>query len=78
VGRLSGEIREIIRCESVQQFQEEVSSGAVHPFMREVNGWSLLHVSRTCKSYTCLFNIQYSMLLSTTDRIYADYSLDTA
>ncbi|CAN9467705.1 unnamed protein product [Alternaria alternata] len=43
VGRLSGEIREIIRCGSVQQFQEEVSSGAVHPFMREVNGWSLLH-----------------------------------
>ncbi|CAN9479012.1 unnamed protein product [Alternaria alternata] len=45
VGRLSGEIREIIRCGSVQQFQEEVSSGAVHPFMREVNGWSLLHIS---------------------------------
>ncbi|CAN9200799.1 unnamed protein product [Alternaria alternata] len=38
VGRLSGEMREIIRCGSVQQFQEEVSSGAVHPFMREVNG----------------------------------------
>jgi hypothetical protein len=78
VGRLSSEIREIMTCGSVQQFQEEVSSGTVHPFMRDVSGWSLLHVSRTCRSCTCLFNIQYSMLLSTTDRIYADYFLDTA
>ena len=78
VVRVRGKIHEIISCGSVQQFQEEISSGAVHPFMREDNGWSLLHVSRTCKSCTCLFNIQYSMLLSTTDRIYADYSLDTA
>jgi hypothetical protein len=78
VGRVGGKIHKIIIRGSAQQFHEEISSGAVHPFMREANGWSLLHVSRTCQSCACLFNIQYSMLLYTTDRIYADYSLDTA
>lgn len=50
IGKVLGkEICRIISHGSVQQLQERISSGAVHPFLREPSGNSLLHVSHTCK-----------------------------
>jgi hypothetical protein len=51
VAVLSGELREVVQHGSLQQFQEGISSGAIHPFLRDAQGFSLLHVSHIYKYF---------------------------
>ena len=49
VDKLSIDTVDLIQYGSVQQLQERISSGDLHPFLRGVFGVSLLHVSHPCK-----------------------------
>lgn len=54
VHKISSDMMDLIFFGSVQQLQERISSGALHPFLREAGGASLLHVSHTCKHFQAL------------------------
>lgn len=46
VDYMGGEVYQLFETGSIIAIQQLFSSGKLHPFAREKNGWSLLHVSR--------------------------------
>jgi hypothetical protein len=48
---IENSVRALIRDGNVQDLHDLFSSGVVHPFLRESDGYTVLHVSR---NYDCV------------------------